>query len=58
MSFSICLDCGANVDLHDTFRDACPECGGTTGWNDNPADLERRVAAIRSNASEEDEVQS
>ena len=44
-NFSICRDCGASVDMKDTFRDKCVDCGSPADWNDNAADLAARVAA-------------
>ena len=44
-NFSICRHCDGSVDMKDTFRDTCCDCGEAADWNDNVEELAARVAA-------------
>jgi Zn finger protein HypA/HybF involved in hydrogenase expression len=52
--FSICRNCRSAVDLHDTFRETCPECGCDAAWIDNDEALHAYVAEAQRRAREEE----
>lgn len=52
--FSICRNCMAAVDLHDTFRDTCVVCGCDAAWIDNDEALAAYVAEAQRRAREEE----
>lgn len=43
---SLCAHCGELVDLHDTFRDHCPDCGQPAKWVGDWIDGHERDQAV------------
>ena len=54
-SFSFCKNCGSAVDLHDTFKDECVECGCRSDWDDSRERQDAWLAHCRAIREEEED---